>query len=112
MLEKTLGIHMEKVVAENVPVDKFESTREVRHSDAKPSGVRSHFSREEHFGNSRNSSRQDSPRYGSRPGSGHSRDSRHGSSYKTRSHAGAGDESGRVRMMALPGEVLQVQAGD
>jgi ATP-dependent RNA helicase RhlE len=115
LLEKTLGIHMEKVVAENVPADKFESARsDVRHTDAKPSGVRSHFARQDDqgYGNSRNNSRQDSPRYSSRPGSGHSRDSRHGSSHKMRGHASSGDESSRARMISLPGEVLQVQAGN
>jgi ATP-dependent RNA helicase RhlE len=116
-LEKTLGIHMEKVVAENVPADKLEKTHgEAKHSDVKPGGVKSHFARHEDAPrhDSSNASRNDSPRHGSRHGSGYGsrHETRHGSRHEMRHDAGRGEESGRARIMALPGEVLQVQAGN
>jgi ATP-dependent RNA helicase RhlE len=113
LLEKTLGIHMERVVAENVPADKLQNTHSVAsHHDVKPGGVKSHFAR--HGSSPRHESRTDSPHHGSRHGSGHNsrQETRHGSHYETRGDVGRGDASARVRMMALPGEVFQVQAGD
>jgi ATP-dependent RNA helicase RhlE len=113
MLEKTLGIHMEKIAAEHVPADKLAKTDSgTTHSDVKPGGVKSHFARHEHA--PRHESRTDSPRHGSRHGSGHSSlyETRHSSRYETRGDAGRGGDSSRARIMALPGEVFQVQAGD
>jgi superfamily II DNA/RNA helicase len=109
LLEKTLGIHMEKVVAEHVPADKFEKTHSTTsYSDVKPGGVKSHFARHEHAPRheSRDNSRNDFPRHGSR------HETRHSSRYETRGGAGRGGDSSRARIMALPGEVFQVQAGD
>jgi ATP-dependent RNA helicase RhlE len=105
LLEKTLGIHMEKVVAENVPADKFEKTHSAStHSDVKPGGVKSHFAR--HESASRHESRSDSHRHHSR------HETRHKSRYETHADAGRNADPTRARMTALPGEVFQVQAGD